>query len=59
MIELLDYRGDIQFNELSQFIPTYEEQDEINESIGKIHGQHIITGKMSAKMEKNSVLLLL
>lgn len=52
MIELLDYRGDIQFNELSQFIPTYEEQDEINESIGKIHGQHIITGKMSAKMEK-------
>ncbi|TSH99107.1 CpaF family protein, partial [Bacillus sp. HY001] len=52
MIELLDYRGDIQFNELSQFIPTYEEQDEINENIGKIHGQHIITGKMSAKMEK-------
>lgn len=52
MIELLDYQGDIQFNELSRFIPTYEEQGEINESIGEIHGQHIITGKMSAKMER-------
>lgn len=52
MIELLDYQEDIQFNPLSQFMPTYEKQDEMNERIGKIHGQHIITGRISADMEK-------
>ncbi|MEC0026305.1 CpaF family protein, partial [Bacillus cereus] len=48
MIELLDYQGDIQFNQLSQFIPSGEEYDEMNERVGKIHGDHIITAKMSA-----------
>ncbi len=52
MIELLDYQGDIQFNQLSQFIPTYEEHDEMNERVGKIHGQHKITARMSAEMER-------
>ncbi|MES5957278.1 CpaF/VirB11 family protein [Bacillus fungorum] len=52
MIELLDYQGDIQFNQLSQFIPTYKEHDEMNERVGKIHGKHKITAKMSAEMEK-------
>ncbi|KAB2439764.1 CpaF family protein [Bacillus luti] len=52
MIELLDYKDDIQFNQLSEFISTYEEQEGTNERVGKIHGQHIITGEMSAEMEK-------
>ncbi len=52
MIELLDYQGDIQFNQLSQFIPTYEEHDEMNERVGKIHSQHKITARMSAEMER-------
>ncbi|OUB30711.1 Type II secretion system protein [Bacillus thuringiensis serovar pirenaica] len=52
MIELLDYQDDIQFNQLSQFIPSGEEYDEMNERVGKIHGDHIITAKMSAEMEK-------
>ncbi|KAA0803738.1 CpaF/VirB11 family protein [Bacillus sp. BB56-3] len=52
MIELLDYKDGIQFNQLSQFIPSGEEYDEVNERVRKIHGDHKITAEMSAKMEK-------
>jgi pilus assembly protein CpaF len=52
IIELLDYKDGIQFNQLSQFIPSGEEYDEVDERVRKIHGDHIITAEMSAKMEK-------
>lgn len=58
MIELLDYQGDIQFNQLSQFIPTYEEHDEMNERVGKIHTSIKLQQECQPKWRGNSVLLL-
>ncbi|MGU9544526.1 CpaF family protein [Bacillus cereus] len=53
MIELRDYYdGEVHFNQLTQFIPDEIEVDEMTGKIIKIHGEHVMKGKISDEMER-------